>query len=69
MITIITTKRWKRLLADMQQMRGLIDSDRAAIKDLLLKLRRTEKRLNDTVVENRKLKAEMKRIKEQLETK
>lgn len=69
MITIITTKRWKRLLADMQQMRGLIDSDRAAIKDLLLKLRRTEKRLNDTVVENRKLKAEIKRIKEQLETK
>ena len=69
MITIITTKRWKRLLADMQQMRGLIDSDRAAIKDLLLKLRRTEKRLNDTVAENRKLKAEIKRIKEQLETK
>lgn len=64
MITIITTKRWKRLLEDMQQMRGRIDSHTAAIKDLLTKLRRMEKRLNDTVAENRKLKAEIKRIKE-----
>lgn len=64
MITIITTKRWKRLLEDMQQMRGRIDSHTAAMKDLLTKLRHMEKRLNDTVAENRKLKAEIKRIKE-----
>lgn len=64
MITIITTKRWKRLLEDMQQMRTHIDSHTAAMKDLLTKLRRMEKRLNDIVAENRKLKAEIKRIKE-----
>lgn len=65
MITIITTKRWKRLLEDMQQMLNKIACHEKALKDLWRKLGRMEKSMNEVQWENRLLKERLKKIEKQ----
>ena len=63
MITIITRKRWRQMLEECQRMQNLINSHIASTNDLLLKLRRMEKTLNEALRENRALRAEIKKMK------
>lgn len=65
MITIITTKRWKRLQEDNQQMHQTLTQYDDAIRKLIRRIDRIEKAVADITRENRIMRAELRKIEKQ----
>ena len=65
MITIITTKRWKRMQEDNQQMHQTLTQYDDAIRKLIRRIDRIEKAVTDITRENRIMRAELRKIEKQ----
>lgn len=65
MITIITTKRWKQMQADNRQMRETIARYDEVMRNLIRRIDRMEKELDEAEKENRTMKADIKKIQKQ----
>ena len=65
MITIITTKRWKRIQEDNQQMHQTLTQYDDAIRKLIRRIDRIEKAVTDITRENRIMRAELRKIEKQ----
>lgn len=65
MITIITTKRWKRLQEDNQQMHQTLTQYDDAIRKLIRRIDRIEKAVADIIRENRIMRSELRKIEKQ----
>ena len=65
MITIITTKRWKRMQEDNQQMHQTLTQYDDAIRKLIRRIDRIEKAIADITRENRIMRAELRKIEKQ----
>ena len=65
MITIITTKRWKRMQEDNQQMHQTLTQYDDAIRKLIRRIDRIEKAVADITRENRIMRAELRKIEKQ----
>ena len=65
MITIITTKRWKRIQEDNRQMHQTLTQYDDAIRKLIRRIDRIEKAIADITRENRIMRAELRKIEKQ----
>ena len=65
MITIITTKRWKRMQEDNRQMHQTLTQYDDAIRKLIRRIDRIEKAVADINRENRIIRAELRKIEKQ----
>lgn len=65
MITIITKKRWKRIVEENRRMRETLARHDELMRNLVRQFNRIEKGSKETSKENRALKAEMREIKKQ----
>ncbi len=65
MITIITTKRWKRMQEDNQQMHQTLTQYDDAIRKLIRRIDRIEKAVADITRENRIIRSELRKIEKQ----
>lgn len=65
MITIITTKRWRRMQEENQNMRETLTRYDEVMRNLIRRIDRMEKELDEAEKENRTMKADIKKIQKQ----